>query len=149
MFQYLFVLLLGCVVLPAAEAQNAVQRVNWKTLQAISYQKKFYKEINDYMMAPVFTEDLKNLDGKVIEVEGYVVPFDETGKTIVLSANPYAACFFCGKAGPASVMTIKLKNTNKKYETDDYHHFRGTLRLNYSDINDFYYIMEQGEVINQ
>lgn len=128
-------------------AQGAPIRVNWKTLQAISYEKKFYKEINDHMMAPVFTEAIKRLDGKVIEVEGYVVPFDETGKTVVLSANPYAACFFCGKAGPASVLTVKLKNTKHKYETDDYHHFKGILRLNYTDVNEFYYVLEQGEQI--
>ena len=100
------------------------------------------------MLAPIFTEDIKKLDGKEIQVEGYVIPVDEKGRYCALSANPYASCFFCGKAGPASVMTIKFKKKNKTFKTDDYIQFKGTLELNYNDINDFYYILNEAEEVN-
>jgi hypothetical protein len=130
------------------QTNEPVPKLTWKIMQNIRFEKKYYKEVQDYMLSPIFTDEIKNLQGKMVEVEGYVIPFDEKGETVVLSANPYAACFFCGKAGPASVMTIKLKKTNKTYQTDDYHHFQGILRLNFSDINEFYYILEQGEAIH-
>jgi len=128
-------------------AQSSPTKVSWKTLQNIKFVKKFYKEIDGEMQAPVFTEELKKLDGKLVQVEGYVVPVDDKGKYVALSAYPYAACFFCGKAGPASVMTVKFKKKNKSYRTDDYVQFRGYLRLNYDDINEFYYILNESEEI--
>lgn len=123
-------------------------RLTWKTMQNIKFEKKYYKEIDGEMQSPIFTDEIKKLDGKQVEVEGYVVPVDEKGRYVALSANPYAACFFCGKAGPASVMTIKFKKKNKSYRTDDYIHFKGTLQLNYNDINEFYYILNDSEEVS-
>ena len=123
-------------------------KLTWKTMENIKFEKKYYKEIDGEMLAPIFTEDIKKLDGKEIQVEGYVIPVDEKGRYCALSANPYASCFFCGKAGPASVMTIKFKKKNKTFKTDDYIQFKGTLELNYNDINDFYYILNEAEEVN-
>ena len=128
-------------------AQSNPTKVSWKTLQNIKFAKKYYKEIDGEMQAPLFTEELKKLDGKPVLVEGYVVPVDDKGKYVALSAYPYAACFFCGKAGPASVMTVKFKKKNKSYRTDDYVQFKGVLRLNYDDINEFYYILNESEEV--
>ena len=123
-------------------------KLTWKTMENIKFEKKYYKESDGEMLAPIFTEDIKKLDGKEIQVEGYVIPVDEKGRYCALSANPYASCFFCGKAGPASVMTIKFKKKNKTFKTDDYIQFKGTLELNYNDINDFYYILNEAEEVN-
>jgi hypothetical protein len=122
-------------------------KLSWKTMQNIKFEKKYYKEVDGEMLAPIFTEEIKKLDGKLVEVEGYVIPVDEKGRYIALSANPYAACFFCGKAGPASVMTIKFKKKNKDYNTDDYKHFKGRLQLNINDVNEFYYVLNDSEEI--
>jgi hypothetical protein len=123
-------------------------KLTWKTMQNIKFEKKFYKEVDGEMLSPVFTDDIKKLDGKLVQVEGYVIPVDEKGRYVALSANPYAACFFCGKAGPASVMTIKFKKKNKDYNTDDYKHFKGRLQLNYNDVNEFYYVLNDSEEIS-
>jgi hypothetical protein len=123
-------------------------KLTWKTMQNIKFEKKYYKEIDGEMMKPIFTEELKKLDGQMVEVEGYVIPLDEKGRYAALSANPYASCFFCGKAGPASVLTLKFKKKNKSYDTDDYRHFKGRLQLNTDDINEFYYILNEAEQMN-
>jgi len=122
-------------------------KLSWKTMQNIKFEKRYYKEVDGEMQAPIFTDEIKKLDGQIVRVEGYVIPVDEKGRYIALSANPYAACFFCGKAGPASVMTINLKKKNKDYNTDDYKHFKGKLQLNYNDVNEFYYILNDSEEI--
>jgi hypothetical protein len=128
---------------------EGITKLSWKTMQNIKFEKKYYKEIDGEMQAPVFTDELKKLDKTIVQVEGYVVPVDEKGRYVALSANPYASCFFCGKAGPASVMTIRFKKKNTTFKTDDYIHFKGKLELNYSDINEFYYILNDAEEIEE
>ncbi|SFD45572.1 hypothetical protein SAMN05518672_10219 [Chitinophaga sp. CF118] len=145
-----FILLVSCLgVLQSFVLQNEVLPVSWDTLQDVPFREAFVKEIGGYMLFPNFTPALKKLDGKIVRIEGYVVPFDKTGAKIALSANSYAACFFCGKAGPASVMTINLKVPNTKYRTDQYRSFKGKLRLNEKDVNEFYYILEGAEQVKQ
>lgn len=119
--------------------------LTWRVLEKIDFEEKYVKEVEGYMLFPKFPAGIKQHDGKVIQVIGYVVPVDNTGNTIALSANPYEACFFCGKAGPASVMTVRLKKPDKTYRIDDYVAFKGRLRLNTNDIKEFYYILEQAE----
>jgi hypothetical protein len=127
-----------------SDAQTPV-KVTWRTLTRIEYMLKYYEEISMEMYAPVFSDTLKKLDGKMVEVEGYVIPFEETGTEIALSANPFASCFFCGKGSPASVMSIKLKKKGKKFKMDEYLKFTGRLRLNFSNPKEFYYILEKAE----
>ena len=117
-------------------------KVSWQTLTRIEYVLKYYEDIGMEMYAPVFHDNLKKLDGRLVEVEGFVIPFEETGAEIALSANPFASCFFCGKASPASVMSLKLAKTGKKYKMDEYLKFTGRLRLNYGDPMEFYYVLE-------
>ncbi len=117
-------------------------KVSWQTLTRIEYVLKYYEDIGMEMYAPVFHDNLKKLDGKLVEVEGFVIPFEETGAEIALSANPFASCFFCGKASPASVMSLKLAKSGKKYKMDSYLKFTGRLRLNYGDPMEFYYVLE-------
>ncbi len=117
-------------------------RVSWKVLQDIQYNDKYVADIKGYMLFPKFTQELLGLNGRQVEVIGYVIPVDKTGYSLALSANPYASCYFCGGGGPASIMTVKLRQKNTRYETDDFKAFRGTLRLNASDIHEFYYVLE-------
>ncbi len=101
------------------------------------------------MLFPKFPWAIRELEGTTVEVEGYTIPIDKSGMTVVLSANPYAACYFCGKSGPASVLTVKLKLKNTHYRIDNYKTFRGKLRLNSTDIHQFYYILENAEDVTE
>ncbi len=125
----------------------AQTKITWKTLEGIGYNEKYVARLDETFKFPVFTSALKALDGKQVEVQGYLIPFDQTGAEVALSANPYAACFFCGKAGPASIMILKLKAPNKKIKTDMYKSVRGTLKLNYNDPEEFYYIIENAVIV--
>ncbi len=137
----LFTVLIGIALMSFVPANAPF--LTWSKLENVEFVEKYVKDVEGYMLFPKFPEDLKKLDGKPVTVEGYVVPVDKSGSSVALSANPYAACFFCGKAGPASVMTVKLKVKNPKYKIDDYIKFTGNLRLNDDDIKEFYYILEQ------
>ena len=124
-------------------------KVSWDTLQNTPFEEKYIQEVKGYMLFPKFPIQLKKLDGQLIEVEGYVIPIDKDRNFVALSANPYAACYFCNKAGPASVMTVRLRAKGKRYFIDNYKTFRGKLRLNASDIHEFYYVLEEAEDISE
>jgi len=111
----------------------------------IKYRLKYFSELDMEMYAPVFPESIKELDGKEIVIEGFVIPFDEEQELLSLSANPYASCFFCGKASPASVISMYLKNKRKRYKMDAFKKFRGKLELNHDNPNEFYYILHNAK----
>lgn len=144
MFKQVYILILF-LLCSFTTTQNDLVKISWKQLEQVEYENKYLEQLKGYMLYPKFGQALVALNNQQVEITGYVVPFDKEGQKIALSAYPYAACFFCGKAGPASVLTIKLKKANKKYKTDQYKTFKGRLKLNETDIAEFYYILEEGE----
>jgi hypothetical protein len=74
-----------------------------------------------------------------------MIPVDADANYYVLSANPYAACFFCGQSGPESVVSIKFKKLSKRYNTDDRVTISGIFNLNSDDINELNYVIEKAE----
>lgn len=116
--------------------------VEWKLLMDIQYRLKHFAAIEMEMFAPVFSDAVEALGGKEVIIKGYVIPFDEKGELLALSVGPFSSCFFCGKASPASVISVHLRDKGQHYTVDELRGFRGVLRLNQSDPNEFYYILE-------
>lgn len=148
-FDYVFVKLYdqqlpGAVASPPMGPEPIL--VTWQLLTELHYVVKYYEEVAVEMLAPVFTPNILALDGRRVSIKGYVVPIEASGASIALSATPYASCFFCGKGSPASVMTVKLNTPQPKLLTDDHLTFTGTLRLNASDPNEFYYVLEAADL---
>ena len=102
-------------------------------------------------MIPSFGAKVKALEGKVVEIEGYAIPINETGfeGTIVLSAMPYSQCFFCGLSGPESVMDIKTTKKIKDLKVDKKMKFRGKLKLNARDMSKLNYILNDAVLISK
>lgn len=119
--------------------------IDWKVLMDIRYKLRYFAEFDMEIYAPVFSKAVEALHEKEVIIEGFVIPFDEEGEFLSLSFNPYASCFFCGKASPASVISMYLKDKSKRYKMDDFKKFRGTLYLNPDDPNDFYYILRDAK----
>ncbi|MEM6317459.1 MAG: hypothetical protein AAF960_07295 [Bacteroidota bacterium] len=120
--------------------------LTWQLLMDIQYRLRYFCELDTEIFASVFPEAIRDLEGKEVIIEGFIIPFDEQGELLALSNNPYAACFFCGKASPASVMSLYLKNKGEHFKADDFKKFKGTLRLNSDDPNEFYYILDNAKV---
>ena len=60
----------------------------------------------------------------------------------MLSAYPYTQCFFCGGAGPESVIDVLAEELTNHFSMDDIVTFEGQLRLNATDLNYLNYILE-------
>ncbi len=88
---------------------------------------------------PVFSDDVKELEGKEITIKGYIIPVEgyKSHKEFVFSAFPYNMCYFCGGAGPETVMEVvsiePIKYTAQAVT------LKGKLSLNSTDINRLIY----------
>ena len=140
----LFLLLFSLLLAPAARAQDTNL---WKTLSKISYEKKYDDLLGFKVDVPVFSQPIKDLEGQVVEVSGYIVPVEgyKSHTEFVFSAYPYNMCFFCGGAGPETVMEV-TSTAPIKYTTDKVR-LRGKLALNDDDINRLMYVLSDAELV--
>ncbi len=90
---------------------------------------------------PVFSEDVLAMDGKTVDVRGYIIPVEgyKGHKEFIFSAYPYNMCFFCGGAGPETVMEV-FANEPIEYTAEPIT-IRGKLELNADDINRLIYAL--------
>ena len=122
-------------------------KLSWEMLRDVTFKKKWYPEESVYMLYPTFGPSVQKLNGKPVELTGYVLPVDLESNLYVLSAFPYSACFFCGGAGPESVVSLKFKKGGRKFKTDERRTFHGTLKLNADNIYELNYILADAEVV--
>ncbi len=124
--------------------------LTWPDLARVKFEEQYNETVEEYILYPVFNDTLKALDGKKVQIEGFVIPFEETGDEtfIVLSAYPYLQCFFCGGAGPETVLDILAKDDLGRLKTDQKTTFRGKLRLNDKDLDYLNYIMDDAELVD-
>lgn len=127
------------------EFQNPTE-VTWKLLGQIDFIKKKNPHYGE-VMYPIVNGTLKALQGKKIKASGFIVPIDS--KTYALSKNVFAQCFFCGNAGPETIMGIKFKGNTPKLKTDTYVTMEGTFRYNADDIDDWIYHIENSVITHQ
>lgn len=130
-----------------ATAAVYADTLNWKQLAEIKYLKKPSPDYPEGVMFPVISTKLKAKQSKTIVMSGFVIPIDE--KSYALSKNVFASCFFCGQAGPETIMGIKLKNPGQKFKTDTYVTLQGTFRYNDNDVEDWIYHIENAVVVKK
>ncbi len=120
----------------------------WKTLSRITYTKEYDEIMGFKIDKPVFSEEIKALDGKIIRVRGFIIPTEgyKSHTEFIFSAFPYSMCFFCGGAGPETVMEV-TSVTPVKF-TAEAITLQGVLRLNSDDINRLMYFLEDAEPVD-
>lgn len=150
MYKSALFLLLGFVFLAGPNslaAQEESAGSIWTTLAKITF-KKEYDEIMGFKVdKPVFSQEVKALEGQEIEITGYIIPVEgyKSHSEFIFSAFPYNMCFFCGGAGPETVMEV-LASEPVEY-TAEAVTLKGILKLNDSDINRLMYALEQVTLI--
>jgi hypothetical protein len=136
----ILVLILVCTQVHAQEENF------WHVLAQVGFEKK--KDPAGYEMeVPVFSKYLKTFQGKKVSLKGYIIPLDELGGQgkFMLSSMPFNLCFFCGAAGPETVVEIesakKVKFSSKLIVME------GVLVLNQNDPNHHMYILKSATLI--
>ena len=121
--------------------------ITWELLKDVEFDEIWSEEFQAYYMVPKFSKSVKEMDGKEVQIRGFIIPVDIVKDYYVLSANPYSSCFFCGQAGPESVMEIQMIKKYEGLRMDQVITFHGTLRLNIDDIYQLNYILEEAQII--
>ncbi len=121
----------------------------WKYLMNVTFEDMYKEDLGMEVQLPVFNDTLKVLDGKDVVVEGFYIPVDETGddKIVILSAFPFAQCFFCGKAGVESIIDILSPKKLPTLKLDAKIKFKGRLKLNRDNFDYLIYVLEEAELV--
>lgn len=135
-----FIFMLGIGI----EQPQEPKAISWTDLKDVRFKKKFNIEVGMVFLYPAFGSKVKALSGKELIIKGYTIPINTEG-TYVISQYPMAQCFFCGGAGPESMIELRLKK-KKRFKTDEIHTFKGKLRLNPDNIDELNYIFEEAEL---
>ena len=119
----------------------------WKTLSKITYKKEFDEFLGFKIDVPVFADAVKALNNKEIEVKGYIIPVEgyQSHTEFIFSAFPYNMCFFCGGAGPETVMEVEAIE-GIEY-TSEQVILKGKLQLNDADINRLMYLLVDATLV--
>ncbi len=135
------------LMLAGVGSQVLAQESLWKTLSKLTYKKQYDEMLGFKVDVPVFSEEIKALEGKVVTVKGYIIPVEgyKGHKEFIFSAFPYSMCFFCGGAGPETVMEVFAKEPIKY--TAEAVTLKGKLELNGSDINRLIYGLRDVELV--
>ena len=146
-----FLIFLAVAITSAVHAQkNPYQgfpSLVWPKLYDVKYVKAS-DERGEYDR-PVFSEETLALDGKMVTLPGYIVPFENKVKSghLMLSSMPLNACFFCGVGGPETAVEVFLQKeityTDKPVE------IRGVLRINRNDPDKMPYVLEAAELMGE
>lgn len=120
--------------------------LTWDQLTDVKFDKVFSKDLGIEVTKAHFGASMLALDQQEVVIKGYLIPLDPLGTQYVLSKNPMASCFFCGGAGPESVIELRLHpNSIRRYKTDEVLSFKGKFLLNADDPNTLHYIITQAE----
>lgn len=122
----------------------------WEDLLTLKFDIRFDESVDDVIFEPKLSKRVRQYEGKIIEVEGFIIPhdiaadamasMDDDGQQFMFSAYPLASCFFCGGAGAESVMEAfpkePLQYTDRKIK------IRGRLEFNTTNFLKLPYLLK-------
>lgn len=114
----------------------------WQILSEVQYETKRSEKDEQEVDVPTFSKRLSSWNGKKMILKGYLIPLSEFGGKgeFMLSSLPFSNCFFCGGAGPETIVELKTKQSLKF--TTARVSLEGILILNGDDPDHHMYIMK-------
>lgn len=138
----LFVWFIFLVLLTGLQPLQGQTTLTWNDLTDVKFSKTFDAGLGIEILHADFGKSLKMLDQKEVILKGYMIPLDPLGTQYVLSKNPMATCFFCGGAGPETVVELRLHPKSiRRYATDEVLTFKGVLSLHEKNETSLNYVI--------
>ncbi len=140
-----FCIAIACFMFTVSSVHS--QENMWKTLAKITFTKQYDELMGFKVDVPVFSEDIRALEGKEVTIRGYIIPVEgyKSHKEFIFSAYPYNMCFFCGGAGPETVMEV-FASEPVEYSAEQVT-LKGKLELNATDINRLMYALNDARLV--
>lgn len=141
--KYLFLLLI--LLCSGIYAQNEAV-ITWDQLADVRFEETYDESTGGFYDKPVFGPMIQAMEGREVKITGYVIPMDVNLNAYVVSRFPFSSCFFCGNAGPETVVDLQLVDKSVTFKNDDRRTFCGRLRLNQGTSMALPYILEDVKV---
>ncbi len=139
---------LFCLLLVSPPTLHAQKVLSWEVLADVHFHEQYDESLDAYWLIPTFGRKPKAHQHQTVILEGYFIPVDLQNNFFVLSRYPYESCFFCGGAGPESVVELQISKKKVKHISMDKRvRFKGTLILNKSDFDHCNYILKEARLL--
>ncbi|MFT4759243.1 MAG: hypothetical protein ACI9XO_000130 [Paraglaciecola sp.] len=147
-----FPIVLICFLFLFRNEAQAQKKNVWSTLGMMKYERQFSE--HDGINAnrgggSKFRPLIEALDGEEIEVIGYIIPLSgkKAQSHLMFSMYPFATCFFCGNAGPETVMEVFMKDDKKVEFTEEAITLKGKFKFLSNRTDDVMFHLEFAEKI--
>lgn len=119
----------------------------WQVLAEVGFQTRTDAD-GSIIETPVFSKTLKSYNGKKIRLKGFIVPINEVGDQdkFMLSSLPFNVCYFCGAAGPETVVEVE-SDESIRFNTKAIW-IEGYLFLNDTDPEHHMYMIKSAQIIS-
>ncbi len=123
----------------------------WRTLGLMKFERQFDESDGVSQQKGRFVPIIKALEGKEITMKGYVIPLSgkKAQSHFMFSAYPFSDCFFCGKAGPESVIEVFTKGDTKIAFDDESITIKGIFYFTSQDPNDVMFTLKEAELVKE
>ncbi len=119
----------------------AQEQLTWEDFADVSFEPVYSEKYGVHFLMPKFGEKIKSYEGKEVSIQGYFLDISGSGEIFLVSQNPMASCFFCGAAGPETIVEVRFKE-KPTFKTDQIVLATGMLELNPNNVNHCNYILE-------
>ena len=142
---FIIVLLVGLV----SSYGIAQDQLDWDDFADVNFEPVYNEKYDVYFLMPKFGEKIQSYRGKQVSITGYFLDISGSGEVFLVSKNPMASCFFCGAAGPETVVEVSFEE-RPPFRTDQVVTITGVLELNRNNVNHCNYILKEasGQSVN-
>ena len=146
MRRHFFIVLLLALVSAYGTAQD---QLDWDDFADVNFEPVYNEKFDVYFLMPKFGEKIQSYRGKKISITGYFLDISGSGEVFLVSKNPMASCFFCGAAGPETIVEVSF-GEKPPFRTDQVITVTGVLELNRNNVNHCNYILKEasGQLVN-
>lgn len=128
---------------------TAQVKLTWDDFADVSFEPEYNAVYDVNFLMPQFGDQIQAFKGVQVQIKGYFLDISGSGEIFLVSKNPMASCFFCGAAGPETIIEVRFKKT-PPFKTDQIVTITGTLELNRDDVEHCNYILKEatGQLVN-
>ena len=127
----------------------AQEQLTWADFADVDFEPEYNEKYDVNFLMPTFGEKIKLFKGEKVSIKGYFLDISGSGEVFLVSQNPMASCFFCGAAGPETIIEVSFEE-EPPFKTDQIVTVTGILELNRNDVDHCNYILKMatGQLVN-
>ncbi len=123
----------------------------WSVLSMVRYQHEYDPNLGIEKTIPEFSKKVKELNSQEVTLKGYIIPLEgkKSQSYFMFSAFPYSSCFFCGAAGPESVVEVTMSKGKKIQYTSKQITIKGTFSYQNPDDQGVFYSIKNATILTK